>query len=591
MKKRNQQRRTSKFQTLLLQLIVGLLVLAGCESISTDAVPEDQEVTVATEVTAALDSSGISLRWDRLDEADAYNLYRSSHRTDSLTGSPMQSYLSDTSFTDPNVQLDSTYYYRVTAIVDSTEGPSSEQIAVTNFTVDPIKTNRLVGAHYTLWWGKDDDWADRYAYTPELGSYDSGDRQVANQHIKWALEHGIRWFSISWAGPDHKATDRLEDGFLKAKLADKMKFSILYETRARFKPQGSQPIDMTQADNQELLKNDLTYIKEHYFGRDNYLHIDGQPVMYIYFAHAYRNEAKRIIQNILDEVGIDPYIIAGIPSPKAPDVIPFAGLADAVSTFDPYSVWPAYPKKGLELYKSGMHRMHLATNQPPSNLDFMPVAITGVHGTDSAVLETSPQRFKDITDFLQSHYQDARAVLVTSFNNWSYNMHIEPGQTYHKQYLDVVENQIATVSNESYQPPSGTSVVFDWSKGKEEKELNPNARGNRILSFMAKRITLENASGETIKSYNIGKVSEEPFLISGAYGTESITTDSTNLTGRWFGGYNTYTEFLARDVSDIGSITFRGRAITDMSVTVTMGDQSITKSIHGGPGTYTIDFQ
>lgn len=589
------QRLQQSQRTIFLHLFVATITLvAGCKSVTTSDINEitdEGEINTQPTVTASLDSSAINLYWDQLEKATSYNVYRSSVSTDSLTGSPLQTGITDTTWTDTDVRLDSTYYYRVTPVADSIEGPASKQIKVTNFTADPIATKRLVGTHYYLWWGKDDNWADRYKYQPVLGSYDSGNRQVINQHIKWALEHGIHWFSIGWAGPNHTATKRLEEDFLKAKLADKMKFSILYETRARFDPEGSQPIDMTSSQNEQRLKNDLAYIKKQYFSRDNYLRINNKPVLFFYFSHAFRNKAKSIINNILNEVGIDPYIIAGIPSPMPPDVVPMAALADAVSTYDPYSAWPEIPKTGLKLYKSSMHRMHLSTTQSTSELDFMPVAIPGVHGKESAVLDTSPQQFKKITNFLQMHYHDARAVLVTSFNSWSYNTHIEPDSTYHQQYLDIVQNQIAKAPTKSYEPPTGSSVTLNWSKGKEASEVDPNANGNRILSFMAKQIILKNVAGDTVRNYNIGDVTQEPFIISGAYGTETIKADSMNSSGRWFGGYNTYTQFIARNVNNIASITIRGRAITDMSVTVKVDNQSVTKPVHAGHGTYTFNFQ
>lgn len=93
------------------------------------------------------------------------------------------------------------------ALAGCDEGPAStggdEPAGPNPISVDPLDADRLVGAHYYPWYGDPDKelWTRRAVADPVLGTYDSRTDSVINRHIKWAAEHGIRWFSVSWWGP------------------------------------------------------------------------------------------------------------------------------------------------------------------------------------------------------------------------------------------------------------------------------------------------------------------------------------------------------------------------------------------------------
>ena len=113
---------------------------------------------------------------------------------------------------------------------------------------------------------------------PLLGFYDDSLPEVNDWHIKWALEHGISFFAFDWywnAG-EKRLVRTLEQGFLKAKYANQMKFCIHWCNHGLdFKRDGKPaPLDFSVKALTEMTE----YLADTYFKRPNYLAVDGHPV-------------------------------------------------------------------------------------------------------------------------------------------------------------------------------------------------------------------------------------------------------------------------------------------------------------------------
>ncbi len=131
---------TASFAFLSL-LLVGL-VLAGCGGAGSN--PEggggndegggdDTTVPAApSDLTADAQNGAVSLSWETADEAESYRVYRATSSTDGVEGSALAEGLTQTSYTDEEVENGTTYYYRVTAVADE-EGDPSEEVESTPF--------------------------------------------------------------------------------------------------------------------------------------------------------------------------------------------------------------------------------------------------------------------------------------------------------------------------------------------------------------------------------------------------------------------------------------------------------------------------
>ncbi|MGN1128501.1 MAG: glycoside hydrolase family 99-like domain-containing protein [Candidatus Flemingiibacterium sp.] len=156
---------------------------------------------------------------------------------------------------------------------------------------DPAESGRIIAAHYYPSWTRGDnglnhEFEDNFDYperTPLAGFYEDKNPEVIDWEIKWALEHGVNCWIYCWyrrrdnmGKPMTQESLRLgrglHEGFLRARYADMMKFAVMFETSDRW----------GAADRDDLLENVLPFWFREYFSRENYLRIDGKPVVFLY---------------------------------------------------------------------------------------------------------------------------------------------------------------------------------------------------------------------------------------------------------------------------------------------------------------------
>jgi hypothetical protein len=148
----------------------------------------------------------------------------------------------------------------------------------------PVKTDLQVGAFVFPGWHKRLATPD-YTYShwelvarfanprPVLGFYDESLPEVNDWHINWALEAGVSWFAFDWYyyGGECRLERALEEGFLKARYTNQMKFCIHW---CNHPVPGWPPLDHSPEGMAKMLR----YCAEHYFTRPNYLRLGNRPV-------------------------------------------------------------------------------------------------------------------------------------------------------------------------------------------------------------------------------------------------------------------------------------------------------------------------
>ncbi|GMU22023.1 MAG: hypothetical protein AMXMBFR13_21110 [Phycisphaerae bacterium] len=137
----------------------------------------------------------------------------------------------------------------------------------------PVKTKHQLGIYYFPGWSPEDisRWQKQQGFPerePVLGWYEEGLPEVADWHIKWAVENGLSYFVYDWYWRDGKEVlaAGLNEGFLKARYNGLMKFAVMWANHRPF-------ADHTP----EQLLEVTDYWIERYFRKPNYLTYDGQP--------------------------------------------------------------------------------------------------------------------------------------------------------------------------------------------------------------------------------------------------------------------------------------------------------------------------
>ena len=171
----------------------------------------------------------------------------------------------------------------------------------------PATADRIVAAHYYAAWKKGtaglhrgfDDLHDYPERTPLCGYYDGDSPALCDWEIKWALEHGINCFIFCWyrkkenAGKpitvgDLRLGETLHNGFFNAKYFNQMQYAIMFEATNKW----------AASDRRDMLENLMPFWLETYFSKDNYLKIDGKPVVFVY---DYQDQLKNGFANAAEQ--------------------------------------------------------------------------------------------------------------------------------------------------------------------------------------------------------------------------------------------------------------------------------------------------
>ena len=320
---------------------------------------------------------------------------------------------------------------------ESAPATDTTEQAEETWDLDPVEHDRRVGAYYYPWYEQSEgwqDWTDIVPGEPVLGEYNSADHEVINQHIKWAREHGINWFNVSWAGPAGRSAgfhDRLlQDEFLKAELSDQIQFSLLYESNLQLETHDGGRMDLDVPGNRERLRADFEHLAETYFDEPTYLTVDGRPVVTMYTAHDFHGAVEEAFQEAKGAIDHDPYLVASVLGGGDP-----AGLLNGVeqewmAEFDAATAYSLYETSVAESgdfsdfvdYADRTSRKWALASEH-MGVDFIPNIIPGHNDTlipgrhDRPPIHRDADGFRELAAIIRDRMDpNLDAVLITSFN-------------------------------------------------------------------------------------------------------------------------------------------------------------------------------
>jgi hypothetical protein len=133
-----------------------------------------------------------------------------------------------------------------------------------------------LGAFYFPGWDSEKRWKPILNYTdrkPLLGWYDEANPECVDWQIKWAVEHGIRFFMVDWYwDKGNRQLDHwIHKGLMNAKFRQYMKWCVMW---ANHNPPGSHSAEDWQKVTQYWIDN--------YFGTSEYYRIDDRPVVVLW---------------------------------------------------------------------------------------------------------------------------------------------------------------------------------------------------------------------------------------------------------------------------------------------------------------------
>jgi len=324
----------------------------------------------------------------------------------------------------------------------------------------PAASDYDIGVYYFPGWAPDrpdgtsSRWEKQAAFPerdPVLGWYREGDPEVADWHIKWAVENGIRFFIYDWYWRDGKVAlqEGLHDGLLKACYRDRLKFCIMWANHPPFSNH-----------TKEQFIQVADYWVEHYLRLPNYYCIDGRP--YVSFFHVgelqkcFGTEEKladalAAMRQRVRNAGLPGlYIVicgdASKPSQEWAKKVGFdavtaynywpAGAATAQSPYEPFiraheDIWRSARKAGVLRY------IPLLT----SNWDARPwhgPFTNARFGRTTARLEAGLKRMRAFLD-----ETGEKVGILEAWNEWGEGSYIEPNREFGFGDLEAIRRTFA----------------------------------------------------------------------------------------------------------------------------------------------------
>ncbi|MBP6964743.1 MAG: glycoside hydrolase family 99-like domain-containing protein [Armatimonadetes bacterium] len=317
----------------------------------------------------------------------------------------------------------------------------------------PVRGEFEVGVYYYPGWPSYTKWSvldDFPERRPILGYYHEGDPEVADWHIKWMLEHGITFIIYDWywsAGSRH-LEHAIHEGLFNARYREVIKFCLLW---ANHNPEGTS--------SAEDMVNVTNYWLDNYFLLENYVKVDGKPVVVIFSPLRLTDdmgvegvraafEKSRQMARACGLEGIY-FVACSYPGRGGLEVLEREGY-DAVSGYN-------YPSAGdngqlVAPYAdmvSGYSEFWKSI-QDNTSLRYIPVTEPGWdarpwHGPDTRVRTgKSPVLFermlRNAKGFVEERSPDAREkiVIIEAWNEFGEGDYIEPHQEWAFEYLDAV---------------------------------------------------------------------------------------------------------------------------------------------------------
>lgn len=319
----------------------------------------------------------------------------------------------------------------------------------------PVRGPFEVGAYYFPGWNVASRWQPLKNFPerrPVLGWYREGDPEVADWHIKWAVEHGITFFAYDWYWSQGKRhlEHGLHDGYFKARYRHLLKFCLLW---ANHNPPRTSSLEDCLAVTRFWIEN--------YFRRPEHLTLDGKPVMIIFSPHRLTEDLGNAGVKAAFEAMRAECVRAGLKGLYLIACVGDAGAArhaaaqgyDSVTCYN----WPGLGMTGdskqapfeplVDAYRRQWE--HIIEQSP---IPLRPIPICG--GWDSRPWhgENNLVRFGRTPELFKRHLQDAKnlltaanrppatgdCLLIEAWNEWGEGSYIEPHKEFGFGYLDAI---------------------------------------------------------------------------------------------------------------------------------------------------------
>lgn len=302
----------------------------------------------------------------------------------------------------------------------------------------------LLGAHYYPWyrsgevvrhWNENTEFAT-VTNLPELGIYSSDDHQTVCQHLKWVEAAGLDYLVVN-----------LQVGAEGIDPHEMASLNLLFDTAAERLPELSLSIMLTcEEAGSEAIQSTLEIVNQHYFSRSNYLYLRSRPALWYFISESFIGHFFYHYSGFLEQ-NRGAHCIAASGFCYSKNLPPqYEQFFDGWSLYSPLQI--SKSRKWEKLWKSG-YRDFLEDKQ---NGGFGVFTICpGYDDTGLTKLERVKSKFRKIRRMRTQTFslmQEAAVglarqpdlIVVTSFNEFHENTHIEPSEAFGLEYIEATKS-------------------------------------------------------------------------------------------------------------------------------------------------------
>lgn len=286
--------------------------------------------------------------------------------------------------------------------------------------VHPFGLEKMVWAFYYPWYHMN-DWTYWLKDHP-IVRYESGNRDIILQHVEQAQSAGIDGFISSWWGPGSETDDNLKK-LLEIAEARNFQVTIYLETMA-----GPDQTPLSEAKIYEW----LSYAIKEYRDHPAYFKVNGKPLIVIWASNAVPLDTWKQNFEKLRAEGLDAVFLAMGYNLSNLEV--FDGLHD----YNAFT-YPDLEQTLLSTATAIRNYVLLADNTTPK------IWVATVQPGYDDTLQPTREGFikeRENGEYYRFTWEaaiksDPDWIFITSWNEWWEHTHIEPGELYGDQYLQI----------------------------------------------------------------------------------------------------------------------------------------------------------